>query len=99
MGDRLLIVRSPQEQEDFLKHGRFGEGSPSQIRTAFSKSVIIGSAMIILGFLFIGTAVIFKIGRDDGGPLFMMGFFASLIIGLGCFLWALTRKIVKTFRH
>lgn len=92
-------MRSPQEQEEFLKHPRFGEGNPSQIRTAFSKSVIIGFAMIAIGFLFIGSAVIFNIGRDDGGPLFMMGFIVSLIIGLGCLLWALTQKIVKTFKH
>jgi len=61
-------VRSAQEQEDFLNRGRFGDGVPSQIRTAFSRLVIIGFAFIALALLFMSTAVVFKIGRDDGGP-------------------------------
>ena len=92
-------MRKPQDQEDFLTRGRFGDGCQSQMRTGFSWPVIIGSAFIVLGFLFIVIASLFKIGRDDGGPFFAMGFFASLIFGLGCFLWALARKIAEAFKR
>jgi hypothetical protein len=86
-------------QEDDLKGGRFGDGTPNQIRTAFSRPVIVGLAFIVLGFLFLGTAVLFKIGRDIGEPYSAIGFFASLIVGLGCLLWALARRIADTFRR
>jgi hypothetical protein len=92
-------VRKPEEQEEFLQHGRFGEGRPSQLRTAFSTPVIVGIAFIVLGFVMIGIAVVFKIGRDDGGPFFLMGFFGSLIVGFGFFVWVLAIKIVKLFKH
>lgn len=69
------------------------------MRTGVSWPVIIGSAFIVLGFLFIGIAALLNIGRDDRGPFFAMGFFASLIFGLGCFLWALDRKIAEAFKR
>ena len=88
-------MRNAQEQEDFLNRGRFAEGNSSQI----SKLVITGFAFIALGLLLAGATVVFKIGRDDGGPYFVMGFFVSLIAGFGCFLWALAQKIVRSLRH
>jgi hypothetical protein len=86
-------MRSPQEQEDFLERGRFGEGSPGLIRTAFSRPVIVGIGLIIFGASLLGIAALFKIGRDDGGPLFIMGWIVSSVAGLLCFLWALWGKL------
>jgi hypothetical protein len=86
-------MRSPREQEQFLERGRFGEGKPSPIRTAFSKPVIIGIGLMIFGASLLGIAALFEIGRDDGGPLFIMGWIVSSVAGLLCFLWALWGKL------
>jgi hypothetical protein len=44
-------MRSPQEQDEFLEHGRFGEGHGNPIRTAFSAPVIIGLVLVAIGFV------------------------------------------------
>jgi hypothetical protein len=84
-------MRSPQEQDDFLNHGRFDEGNPSLIRTA----VIIGLVLIALGFALAGFSYLAGIGRDDGGPFFLMGFVLSVSIGLLFCLWGLVLKLTS----
>jgi hypothetical protein len=88
-------MRSPKEQDDFLEHGRFGEGAPSLIRTAFSTPVIIGLVLIALGSALAGIAVLLGIGRDDGGPFFLMGFFLCVGVGSGFCLWGLVSKLIS----
>lgn len=84
-------MRSPEEQEDFLKHGRFGEGTQTIARPKIDKVFWIGVAFLLVGGTLLGSAVVFRIGRDDGGPLFFMGFIAASAVGVLLCIWGLTR--------
>jgi len=87
-------MRSSREQNEFLEHGRFGERTPSLIRSTFSRPMLIGLVLIALGVARIAIAALFGIGRDDGGPLFLMGFFLSASLGLGFCIWGLLSKLI-----
>jgi hypothetical protein len=84
-------MRSPEEQEDFLKHGRFGEGSQTIARSKIDKVLCIGLALLLAGGALLGSAVVFRIGRDDGGPFFLMGFIAATAVGIVLCVWGLVR--------
>jgi uncharacterized membrane protein YjjP (DUF1212 family) len=88
-------MRSPQEQDDFLEHGRFDERRAKFDRPAFSTPVTIGLVLVAIGFACIGIAVLFGIGTDDGGPFLVMGFIVSMTAGAALFLWALVRKLMR----
>jgi|HubBroStandDraft_3_1064219.scaffolds.fasta_scaffold914727_1 hypothetical protein len=88
-------MRSPEEQDDFLEHGRFNESRAKSDWSAFSTPVTIGLILVVIGFACIGIGVLFGIGRDDGGPFLLMGFILSVAAGCGLFLWALVRKLMR----
>ena len=84
-------MRSPEEQEEFLEHGRFGEG-PQEVATArIGKVLWIGLSFLFAAAALLGSAVGFKIGRDDGGPFFVMGFIAASAVGIVLCVWGLVR--------
>ncbi len=84
-------MRSPEEQEDFLKHGRFGEGARRMYRPKIDKVFGIGLAFLLVGAALLGSSVVFRIGRDDGGPFFFMGFIAASAVGVLFCICGLTR--------
>jgi hypothetical protein len=84
-------MRSPEEQEDFLKHGRFGEGTYTLARPKIDKFLWIGLAFLVAGAALLGSAIVFKIGRDDDGPFFLMGFIAASAVAVVLCVWGLAR--------
>jgi len=66
----MLAMRSPAEQEDYLESGRF-EPTRSGL-PKFDRSIWIGLLGIASGCAIFGAAVALGIGRDDGGPLFVI---------------------------
>jgi hypothetical protein len=85
-------MRSPEEQEDFLKHGRFGEGTHTVTRRPkIDKVLWIGLAFLAASGALLGSAIVFRIGRDDGGPFFLMGFIAASAVGVVLCVWGLAR--------
>jgi hypothetical protein len=87
-------MRSPDEQEEFLEHGRFGEGNRSLTLAGVPAFVKIGLAFIGVGCACIGAMVLFHIGRDDGGPFFVMGSILCGVVGAGLCLCGLVRKLL-----
>jgi len=75
-------MRSPQEQEDFLEHGRFAEGEQSLGRTRVDRFVWLGLLSIATAGACFGSAVLFQVGRDDGGPFVVMGSILALAVGV-----------------
>jgi len=82
-------MRSTEEQEDFLEHGRFGEGTRKRVRV--DQLVWIGLLFLLVGAALFGSVVVFNIGRDDGGPLFVQGSIVASAIGLVVCIWGLFR--------
>ncbi len=87
-------MRSPEEQEQFLEHGRFGEGAQAITCAKIHLLVWIGLTFLLVGAALLGWAVVFKVGRDDGGPLFVMGFIvmgfiAASVVGVALCIWGL----------
>ena len=74
-------MRSPQEQGDFLEHGRFGEGDQNLNRTKVDRLVWVGLLFIATAATCFGSAVLFRIGRDDGGPFFVIGSILGTVTG------------------
>jgi hypothetical protein len=65
-------VHSQEEQEDFLAHGRFGDGE----RVEFNLLVKIGLAFLAMGCVCLGfIALMGPLGMRDG-RLFLMGLMA-----------------------
>jgi hypothetical protein len=60
-------MRSPEEQEVFLEHGRFGEEEQSLTKAGVPALVKIGLAIVGIGCVCIGAMVLFHVGRDDEG--------------------------------
>ncbi len=75
-------MRSADEQEEFLERGRFGEGDQSPASIRVDRLFWIGLLFLIAAGAILGSPVVFRIGRDDGGPFFMMGFIAAGGIGI-----------------
>ena len=67
-------MRDTERQEEFLEHGRFGEGEEALTRTKIGR--------LLAAAITFGSVVVFDIGRDDGGPLLVMGSIALAAIGL-----------------
>lgn len=82
-------MRSAEEQEEFLEHARFGEGAHVNTRSKIHRLVWAGLALLLVGGAILGTAVVFDIGRDDGGPFFVMGFIAAGAVGVVLCFWGL----------
>ena len=74
-------MRSPEEQEDFLEHGRFGEGDQNLARTKLQVLVWIGLLFFAIAAACFGSIIAFQVGRDDGGPLLVQGAILALAIG------------------
>jgi hypothetical protein len=74
-------MRSPDEQEEFLEHGRFGQGKQRHTRARVPALVKTGLAFIGVGCACIGAMALFHIGRDDGGPFFVMGSILCGVVG------------------
>jgi hypothetical protein len=74
-----------------------GEGQTRNrlIHSAFPRSSIIGLVLIAIGIALIGIALLFGIGRDDGGPFFVMGCILSVALGFAFFLWGFLRELVS----
>ena len=51
----------PDEQEQFLEHGRSGEGTHTIARPKIDKVLWIGLAFIVAGGALLGSAIVFKI--------------------------------------
>lgn len=79
-------MRSREEQQHFLDHERFGEQKLRLFRSAIPKTAIarLGLLAVVLGLLIFILPVLLHIGRDDGGPLFLMA--SSALICLGALL-------------
>jgi hypothetical protein len=84
-------MRSPEQQDDFLEHGRFGEGEQAPKRSSVDRLVWIGLLFLAAAGALLGSAVVFKIGRDDGGPFFVMGSIAAGSVGTVLCLLGLLR--------
>jgi hypothetical protein len=84
-------MRSPKEQEEFLEHGRFGEGPQSIRRPRIDQFLWIGVIFLFAAGALLGSAVVFNIGRDDGGPFFVMGSIAASTLGGVLCVWGLIR--------
>jgi hypothetical protein len=82
-------VRSPQEQDEFLERGRFGEGD--EARNGVHRLVWIGLLSIVAGGTCLGAAVLFQIGRDDGGPFLIIGMLVGVVVGITCIIIGLVR--------
>jgi len=63
-------MRSPQEENEFLERGRFGEGEQSPSRIRVDGFLWIGLLFLAAAGACLGSTVVFRIGRDDGGPFF-----------------------------
>jgi hypothetical protein len=88
--------RSSEEQQHFLERERFGE------RRGLLADTIPRSGWVRAGFglSFVGIALVVapalaRIGRDDGGPFFLIGAMASVACGIGCFLVAVLRRLFR----
>jgi drug/metabolite transporter (DMT)-like permease len=92
-------MRSPREQEDFLEHGRFGEGDQKLHHTRVDRLVWIGLFFIVAGCACLGSAVIFGIGRDDGGPFFVYGFILGIAVGAAFCLIGFVRVWFRKRTH
>ena len=75
-------MRDTERQEEFLEHGRFGEGEEALTRTKVGRLLWIGLFCLFAAAITFGSVVVFDIGRDDGGPLLVMGSIALAAIGL-----------------
>lgn len=75
-------MRSADEQTEFLEHGRFGEGDQSPTRVKVDRLFWIGLLFLVASGAILASAIVFRIGRDDGGPLFVMGFIAAGGLGV-----------------
>ncbi len=85
-------MRSPEEQEDFLERGRFGEGDQG-LTARIPLLVGVGLFCFVDGASCLAAMILLDIGRDDGGPLYLMGAILSGVAGLVCCLlgWVSTR--------
>ena len=84
-------MRSSQQQEEFLRRGRFGEGEETIARTKVNRLVWYGLSFLVAACALIHSAVVFGIGRDDGGPFFVMGFIVLGAVGMVLCLRGLVR--------
>jgi hypothetical protein len=88
-----MTMRSPQEQEEYLEHGRFGDGKPNLTCARVSPMVVVGLLFVAAGGALMPVAALLGIGRDDGGPFFVMGAIVSGTIGVAlCLLGLVTKR-------
>ncbi|GEM_PF-6802309 len=89
-----MATKSPEEQEDFLQHGRFGEGQPKVRRPL---SPLVKAAMVCFGLAIVSIAVpvLLHIGRDDGSPFFLLGAIFCFAQGLAFAITAGVRELLS----
>ena len=98
--DRLTLQCVPLESKRIsLSVAASAKGIRASSGRHSASSVIIGIGLIIFGASLLGIAALFKIGRDDGGPLFIVGWIVSSVAGLLCFLWVLWGKLRRGLTH
>lgn len=94
-------MRSPDEQEDFLKYGRFGDGIQKVAKARVPVLVKIGLVFIGMGCATLATsAILSELARERGqwylvGEAFDMGAALLASIGVGFCLLALVRRLVR----
>jgi hypothetical protein len=64
-------MRSAERQSEFLEHERFG-GEETLTPTKVDQLLWIGLPFLLGAGVAFGSAVVLGIGRDDGGPFFVM---------------------------
>ncbi|MGH9653323.1 MAG: hypothetical protein ACRD6B_07635 [Bryobacteraceae bacterium] len=86
-------MRAPDEQEDFLERGRFGEGK--QRVGGNTLNPLVKWALIFFGITIVCIAVpvVLSIGRDDGGPFFLQGAMLCVLLGVGFLIDAGVRAL------
>jgi hypothetical protein len=84
-------MRSPEEQQEFLEHGRYGEGVQAPKRIHLHRLVRAGLLSLFAGGTLFGLMIALNIGRDDGGPLFFMGSNAFSAVGVALCIAGLVR--------
>jgi hypothetical protein len=92
-------MRGPDEQEEFLEHGRFGEGEQSVRRVRLPPLVKVGFAFIGAGCFCIAAPVILRIGRDDGAPFLILGYIFCAILGVGFWVVQLVKTLMSSRRR
>lgn len=89
-------MRSPDEQERYLAHGRFVERN--QVRLVYDRQLKLGILCIAIGAALMGALWLFNIGRDDGGPLVVIAALVSGAAGVLFWAWGLARHIKRPGR-
>ncbi len=78
-------MHTPEERDEFLEHGRFGEGEHSIYRTRVDPIVWLGLPLLVAAGAYLGLSGILGIGRDPGGPpLFLASILAGSLGALLC---------------
>ena len=101
-------MRTPDEQDEWLERGRFAEGRREvaetcsrpariveQVREALNSLVMWSFILFGMGFVCAAATVVFKIGRDDGGPFFLLGAVLCAFLGVGFLIAAGVRSLLK----
>jgi hypothetical protein len=70
-------MRSSDQQDDFLQHGRFGEGPQTLSRRRVHPPLWIGLVCFGAAAIFVGVIKVFQIGGHDVGGLDLL--YASIL--------------------
>lgn len=98
--DMIPSMRTPDEQEDFLARGRFGNNRRALFRDLVPHSWLLrsGLALIIAGVAAFLVVVVSGGGLEDTGPLFTTLIAAGGIsLGILLCLAALVVKVLRRF--
>src|ERR1700733_13069317 len=90
-------MRSPDEQEEFLEHGRFGEGKRSG--GPMPPLVRIALLLVLAAILFVAYPLLFEAGRSShGGIFYIVGAMYLAIAAVGCFFGEFAARVLARFR-
>ena len=85
-------MRDAKKQEEFLEHGRFGEGEETAAGTKVDPLFLTGLLFLLAAAaVIVAPTVVFGPGRFDGGPFFLMVFIASGTVGVVLCICGLVR--------
>lgn len=84
---RLRMNRSSDQQDDFLLRARFGESGKARYRIPVL--VKIGLILYLLALACITPVAFLGVGRDDLGPLYLLGAIALFVVGTVACLWGI----------
>jgi hypothetical protein len=89
---RVAGMRSPEEQEDFLERGRFGQSDQTQNHIGIDPFVWAGLLFIVAGCACWGSLALFHIGgHDSAGLPFFWGVILGIAAGVCCCLFGFVR--------